>query len=137
MIDTRYGDMWHLSRPSSSRTPMPRENRAAQFAPFAALHGHEEAIGETARLTDRKIELDDAQKEEINRLLYRAAADRTLSITLTCFEADPFKDGGRYVTVSGQIKRIDEITGRVIFQDGTAVVITHIAGAAISPNSSA
>ncbi len=137
MIDTRYGDMWHLPRPTSSHTPMSRENRAAQFAPFAALHGHEEAIGETARLTDRKIELDDTQKEQINDVLCRAAADRTLGITLTCFEADPFKDGGRYVTVSGYIKRIDEIEGRVIFRDGTLIDLQHIVGAVITPVSSA
>lgn len=130
--DIPYEDILYLPRPASKHPPMPRENRAAQFAPFAALHGHEDAIDETARLTDRKIELDDTQKERIDRILRQAAADTTLCLRLICYEADPLKEGGRYVTVTGHVKRIDEITRRILFSEGTTVLIEHVTDASFT-----
>ncbi len=124
-----YNDIVHLSRPISKRTPMPRANRAAQFAPFAALHGHEEAIDETARLTDRKIELEEEQKAIINEKLLYHAAHRDESLRLIYFCADPFKDGGCYAAVTGYIKKIDELARCVMMTDGTIIKIDDIISA--------
>ena len=67
----RYDDIIHLPHhQSAERAHMSLHDRAAQFAPFAALSGHEEAIEETARLTDEKITLDETAIEKINEKLY-------------------------------------------------------------------
>lgn len=122
----KYEDIIHLSRPVSEKhPPMSRENRAAQFSPFAALTGFEGAIKETARVTGEKIELDETQKalldEKLNRLLY----GKTPAI-FTYFQKDERKEGGEYVTVSGSVKKIDLYTHYVILEDGTQVPLEDI-----------
>ena len=71
-MNEKYEKIINLPRHvSSKRAQMPREDRAAQFAPYSALSGYEDAVEETARLTDQKIELDEYEKEKINdRLLF-------------------------------------------------------------------
>lgn len=125
----RYDDMLDLPHHvSSSHPPMAVYDRAAQFSPFAALTGYESVIQETARTTERRVELDEYRKAELDALLQviqaRAASHPELSITY--FVPDERKDGGAYVTVSGCVKKIDG-SGRVlVLMDGTGIPIDEI-----------
>lgn len=131
----KYEDMLHLPHPVSAKhPPMPQTNRAAQFMPFAALSGYEEALAETARLTDPRIEPDPEQRELLNRRLallqslaaqaappkgcagppgtactVSAAADSSArpQITVTYFRPDAKKEGGSYLSASGRFCRVD------------------------------
>ena len=119
-----YDDIIDLPHHVSDRHPqMPLSDRAAQFSPFAALTGYDAAITETARLTDRKRELSEERKHEIdaqlNALRERLGTDPT--VTVVFFEADARKTGGRYRTVTGTVKRIDPLTGMLELTDGTIV----------------
>lgn len=127
-----YEDIIDLPHHVSARHPqMPLPNRAAQFAPFAALSGHDEAIKETARLTDSWAELDEEQKEKLDKQLQmllaemRKAPARMPEITVTYFQPDARKDGGSYLSLSGSIKRIDE-RRQILFTDGTALPMDNI-----------
>lgn len=105
---SRYEDIINLPHHvSKTRTPMSMENRAAQFAPFAALTGHDAAIAETARLTSEKPEFS---LEEFDRLSRRLsyAVEKDAIVTITFFEADTFKNGGSYRQISGKVMKIDE-----------------------------
>ena len=106
----------HVSR---VHPPMPRLNRAAQFAPFAALTGYGEAIDETARLTDRRIELTEAEMAAISERLGRLKrGDRA---ELTYFIPDRTKDGGRYVTERVAVKQVLSAEGRISLADGRSI----------------
>ena len=100
-------------------------NRAAQFAPFAALTGHGEAINETARLTSTKLELSDSELVRLNKRLDYAIQLQS-SVSVTYFMPDYHKEGGKYVTASGIIKKIDEYEGSVIFTDKTSIRLAAI-----------
>lgn len=117
----RYDDIiglpHHVSR---TRTPMSMENRAAQFAPFAALTGHDAAIAETSRLTFEKPELSAEEHDKLSRrLVYAIEKDATIRITY--FQPDSLKQGGRYCQTEGRIKKIDEIDGLIILQDKQSI----------------
>ncbi len=101
-------------------------NRAAQFAPFAALTGHGDAVKETARLTDRRIELDEYEKEELNFKLIEAKEHPQTVYTLTYFLPDQRKDGGKYVSKTGRIIKIDEYARVVIMDDRTEIPVNEI-----------
>lgn len=126
-----YDDIIDLPRPTSSKHPrMSLSDRAAQFSPFAALSGHEAAIRETARLTDRRIELDEDVKVELDRKLRLVGghlAERP-RISITFFEADDKKEGGSYRTATGHIKRIDDVRRVVIMGDGREIPVDDISG---------
>lgn len=102
-----YADILTLPRPVSSRhKPMPIAERAAQFAPFAALTGYADVIREASRLTEHRIELGEDAKEELNRMLQLLAAKvrsygRSEAVRLTYFCPDARKDGGSYRTCTG------------------------------------
>lgn len=116
----RYNDIIKLPHHVSSKHPqMSRQSRAAQFAPFAALTGLDDEMDETARLTDRKIELDDSVKEEISRVLYHILNNPQSehSAIITYFVSDGRKDGGAYITSSINIKKIDEYRRVLIASD--------------------
>ena len=85
------------------------DKRAAQFAPFAALKGHKEAIIETERLTDKKIELDESEKIILNNklLIIKNNLYKSPNVTITYFIKDNKKSGGRYVSITDSIKKID------------------------------
>lgn len=100
-------------------------DRAAQFSPFAALTGYDAAIRETARLTDRRIELDESQREVLDKQL-REAVERKLPVQITFFREDGRKSGGAYVTTAGEIRRIDAIRGLVLMQSGGQILIEDI-----------
>lgn len=106
---------------SKTRPPMPMSDRAAQFSPFAALTGYDEAIGETARLTDRQRELDENELETLNRqlqsVLDQPEASREVSVTY--FRPDGKKAGGSYVTVTGRLKKIDMDAGLLLLEHST------------------
>jgi hypothetical protein len=112
----------------TTRQRMPRINRAASFAPFAALTGYDDAVKEKARLTSERIELDEGTKEILNDKLRIALdkADEQPEISITYFLPDTRKSGGAYVTVNAVIKRIDEYERLVIFTDKSTIPIDDI-----------
>ena len=118
-IDNRkYAGIMNLPHHvSSTRQQMPMSDRAAQFSPFAALTGYAGVIRETARLTDRKIELD--------RLLL-SVLDTEPEVEITYFVPDERKSGGAYRTVSGVVKKADEFTRRLTMTDGTVIPMEDV-----------
>lgn len=126
-----YTDILNLPHPTSKKHPrMTRTARAAQFAPFAALTGYNEAVKETARLTDEQLELDDTEKAQLNEKLQllRQHLPRQLPITITFFIPDTKKAGGSYQTLTGPVKKIQEYERRLIMTDGTIIPIDAIIG---------
>lgn len=125
----KYDDIINLPHHVSKKHPqMSLLNRAAQFSPFAALTGHEDAINETARLTDSFIELDEDRKRRLDEQLQLIRENVTLKpeCEITYFKPDEKKEGGTYVTIRGNIKKIDEYSRQIVFTDGTALPIEHI-----------
>ena len=115
----------HVHHTSDRRPHMSMINRAAQFSPFAALVGYDEAVIETARLTNEKIILDDDAVSTINRALLQIDSGKT-SVAITHFVPDMFKSGGEYLITSGTVKKIDRIEQTVILTDGTSIHIDDI-----------
>ncbi len=110
---------------SSKRKPMSLENRAAQFAPFAALEGHEEVLSETARRTGEKIYLSKYETDRLaEKLLYFIETGQLAIITY--FVPDNFKEGGSYQSVEGIIKRIDEVKHCLILKDSKRIPLNDI-----------
>ena len=106
----KYDDIMHLSRPVSANRPrMSAIDRAAQFSPFAALTGYEEAIEETGRLTDSREERSDTRSMELDRKFHEMleVLDAYPWVRITRFLSDPSKDGGAYVTSVHQIRKVD------------------------------
>ena len=119
----RYDDIIHLSRPKSKHRPMSAYDRAAQFSPFAALNGHEEAIQETARITEdeRRLDFDGTLMldAEIRKLAERIGERPT--VTVRSFEPDGRKTGGAYREKTGEVGKVDALRQCLIFTDGTEV----------------
>ena len=114
--DAIMGLQHHVSK---TRPQMPMSDRAAQFAPFAALTGYDSAIKETGRLTDEKIELDEEALTALDmryQLLIDALDDQP-EVTITFFRADERKEGGTYLTVTGTVKKIDTYERLITMQD--------------------
>ncbi len=107
---------------------MPMQDRAAQFSPFAALTGYDDAIDETARLTGRKLELGEEAKEVLDRKLQYLGSiiSDQPEISVTYFVPDEKKDGGEYVTVSGKLKRIDEYGRVLVLTDGDKIGLDEV-----------
>lgn len=120
-----YDDIIGLPRPVSWHPRMPMGDRAAQFSPFQALSGHGDAIKETARLTDRKIELTEDEKTMLDEKL-RLLLETGGEALFTWFLPDEKKDGGAYITTMGTVKKIDTIEGHAVFADGTKIPIEDI-----------
>ena len=99
---------------------MSMENRAAQFAPFAALTGHDAAIAETARLTSDKPVLSMEELDRLSRLL-AYAIEKDLVVEITYFRADALKQGGSYRHVKGKVKKIDRNEGAIILNDKQSI----------------
>ena len=124
-----YEDIINLERPISKKHgKMSIGDRAAQFAPFAALTGFGAVIKETARLTDSKIELDEEEKQILNQKLQiiKSKLTEMSFITLTYFEKDLLKEGGKYINLTGNIKKIDEYNQEIVMTDGTKIRIEDI-----------
>lgn len=125
----RYHDIIDLPHHVSATHPqMARLDRAAQFAPFAALTGYEAAVEEMARLTDRHIELDESAKAALDerlQFLQGHIGDET-EVTITYFMPDKKKVDGAYIEASGTVKKIDGYERALIMCDGTKIPIDEI-----------
>ncbi len=125
----KYGDIINLPRHiSKKRPPMPIKNRAAQFSPFAALTGHDSAVRETARITEKRVELDHYMKKELNhklQILMKKIKEEP-EVKITYFLPDDKKDGGVYLTTTGRIKKIDEYKREILMKNGVLVPIDEI-----------
>lgn len=125
----RYDDIINLPHPVSKNHPqMSMENRAAQFSPFAALVGYDAAIKETARLTDKRIELDDDDKIRISGKL-QLIEDNIKThpeVTVTFFQPDEHKDGGSYVDATGSIKKVDVNERVILMTNGKDIPIDEV-----------
>jgi hypothetical protein len=125
----KYDDIINLPHPTSKRfSRMPLEERAAQFSPFAALTGYDAVIRETARLTDRRVELDECCRQELDAALRDLAArlDSRPEVLVTYFLEDTRKEGGEYVHVSGRLKKIDSFSRVLVLEDGTIIPIDDV-----------
>ena len=128
-MNSPYADIIHLPHHVSQNHPqMPMHDRAAQFAPFAALTGYEAAVGETARLTSERRELDPQEAEELNRRLTELAArlpDHP-EVTVEYFVPDDRKAGGAYVTVTGRVRYISVAEKTLVMEDGAEIPMEDI-----------
>lgn len=124
-----YDDIIHLPHHVSATHPhMAAIDRAAQFSPFAALTGYDAAIKETARLTDKRVELDESMKDALSNNL-QMIADRPKEhpeIAITYFQPDAKKNGGAYVTVINTVKKIDVYERIVVMTDGKVIPVDEI-----------
>ncbi len=125
----RYSEIiHHPHHVSMKHPPMPMADRAAQFAPFAALTGYDAAIAEERRLTNQKIDLTDEALEALN-LRYQMLSD-TLpehpQVEITYFQQDEKKSGGSYQTVEGIVKKLDSVERVIVMQDGTEIPMADV-----------
>lgn len=127
--ERQYADIINLPHHVSKKRPqMNLIDRAASFAPFAALTGYDDAVRETARLTDSKLELDENTKELLNeklQIVLEMNSDE-LPVSITYFVPDKRKSGGAYVVKTGTIKRYDEYERQIVFTDKTSVSIDDV-----------
>ena len=113
---------------SKTRPQMPMSDRAAQFAPFAALTGYDAEIKETGRLTDERIELDVEALSALDMKyqLLMEALDEAPEVTITYFQPDERKAGGKYVSAVGAVKKIDDFERRITMRDGTRIPMDDV-----------
>lgn len=124
-----YDDIINLEHHvSKTRTPMSLEARSAQFAPFSALTGYSDAIRETARLTDKKIELDEDSKTILDSKFQILENNININpeVTITYFVKDKNKSGGSYNTITGILKKIDIYNGLILLYDKTKISLNDI-----------
>lgn len=125
----KYDDIInHPHHQSKTRKHMSQHDRAAQFAPFAALTGYDDSVREAARWTDEKIELSEVQVDAVNLRLNFLAEHLSEApyIVVTYFKPDEKKAGGAYLTAEGQVKKIDEYERRIVFTDKHSIQFENI-----------
>lgn len=125
----KYDDIIHTPWPRpTKRARMSLEDRAAQFAPFAALTGYDAVLAETARLTQNPVFLTEESLEELNAQLRRAQArlDAQPGVRLTVYYEDENKAGDRFETVAGNLKKIDCYLGGLVLTDGREIPFFRI-----------
>lgn len=123
-----YDDIINLNRPISKHKHMTIEERSAQFAPFAALVGYDNAVKEKARLTENKIELNDEQQDMLNfklRYLYDNINNKN-EVTITHFVKDNKKVGGKYINTTGIIKQIDSVQENIKLNNNVIIYMNDI-----------
>ncbi len=128
-MNGKYDDIMHLpDHVSETRPRMSNYDRAAQFMPFSALSGYDAAILETARLTEQKIELTDSELVVINEALsiLRTHIQEQPEVEITYFKPDPRKQGGAYRTVTGNLRKIDELKQTVVLADRVEIPVGDI-----------
>ena len=127
-MNEKYANIIDLPHQVSKIRPrMSLLDRAAQFAPYSALSGYEAAVRETARLTDRKTELDDYEKEKIDQTLNDLLASEVgVKASLTFFCPDRKKEGGSYITLTGEIYKIDSIERRIVMVGGEEIKLDDL-----------
>ena len=129
MAMSKYDDIMSLPHHvSKTRPQMPMSDRAAQFAPFAALTGYDDAVKETGRLTEDKIELAESSLSALNAKiqLLQMHLDEAPEITFTYFRPDERKAGGAYLTTTGTIKKLDAHERLIVLHDGTKLPMDDI-----------
>lgn len=146
----RYDDMLRLAHHVSSRHPqMSRENRAAQFSPFAALTGYDEEVAEAGRMTERKIELSEGEKARLDERLHMIqtwishmpgkwdflnadaavkedSAPASPEVIVSHFVADARKAGGEYIVTRGSVKKIDLYGRFILMMSGETIQMDDI-----------
>ena len=125
----KYDDILNTPWPQPSTRPrMSNEDRAAQFAPFAALTGYEAVLQETARLTQHPVYLTEESLDELNAQLRLAQSrlDQCPRLTMTVYYEDAAKEGGRFETVTGNLKKIDQYRGGLVLTDGREIPFFRI-----------
>ena len=128
-MSTECDDIIHLPHYEPKRHPrMPMAARAAQFAPFAAVTGHDAAIKEEGRITDSWTELGDTGNDELNRKMEQVITllPQHPTVTIEYFLPDSNKSGGSYQAASGQVKRIDEYERMIELMDGRKIAIDMV-----------
>ena len=123
-----YDDIINLKRPISKHPKMSLYQRSEQFAPFAALTGYEGQVKETARLTDRRIELDEEMKLILDlkiQVIKEMLSDNP-EVEITYFIPDTRKDGGKYETIINNVKKIDSYNEHIIMQNNLKIEIKEI-----------
>ncbi len=127
---SKYDDIINEKRPGLiNRKPASRESRAAQFGAFRALTGYEDAVIETGRVTEDKLNLSDSMIEILNGkfMLIKEFIDEKPVISVTYFKPDDKKSGGEYLTAAGSLIKIDEYERKLIFSDKTEIPVNMIA----------
>ena len=128
-MNRKYNEIMGLPHHvSKTRPQMPMSDRAAQFAPFAALTGYDAAIKETGRLTDERIELDVEALSALDMKyqLLMEALDEAPEVTITYFQPDERKAGGKYITATGAVKKVDDFERRITMRDGTRIPMDDV-----------
>lgn len=126
---SKYDDIIDRERPISKKhTPMPIENRAAQFMPFAALTGYDDAVEETSRLTTAKIELSEEKKAELDLSIaeINTYIGEQPKVQITYFVPDETKAGGAYVTITASIRKVDSVARVLVLQDKSTISIDDV-----------
>ena len=125
-VREKYADIFDLPHHRSlTRRPMSLYDRAAQFAPFAALSGFDDMVVEEARLTDSEIELSQNEIEMINAIIVEIAdmieSGAHPAVSVTYFKPDPHKSGGSYQTLTGIVKRVDPVSKVMTFYGSSEI----------------
>ena len=123
MTERDYSDIIDADRPRPVRARMPRANRAAQFMPFAALKGYDDTLAETVRQTEERVALDEAEARALNESLARLEKliRQKPAVSVTYFERDARKKGGRYVNISGRAERLSVNERTLTLEDGKRI----------------
>lgn len=125
----KYDDIINLPHPTSQKRPrMSVQDRAAQFSLFAALTGYDAAIRETARLTEERIELNEYEQAVLDQritLLQEHLKDLP-EVTITYFQPDERKEGGKYRSLTGVVKKIDPYERQLVLADKSKISIESI-----------
>ena len=129
MSTGKYDDIINLPHHRSTKHEhMALSDRAAQFAPFAALTGYNEAVRETARVTEKRPELTEDEKERIREALIRIGQmiSEHPEVSITYFKEDELKEGGSCIEVTGEMEKIDEVLRRIHMSSGQVIGIDDI-----------
>lgn len=118
-----FSDIIYMERPQSKHPKMSIYDRSAQFSPFAALTGHDDAIQETARLTEKRRILDKEQIQTLNNQLNFLIShlSNKFTITITYFQDDKLKDGGKYISQTSFISKIDTYQRYLLLDTGEKI----------------
>ncbi len=125
----KYDDIINLPHPTSQKRPrMSVQDRAAQFSPFAALTGYDAAIRETARLTEERIELNEYEQAVLDQriILLQEHLKDLPEVTITYFQPDERKEGGKYRSLTGAVKKIDPYERQLVLADKSKIPIESI-----------
>ena len=128
-MSDRYDNIKYLSRPQyDDLPPMSMHDRAAQFSPFAALVGYDDAVAETARLTDSRIELGEDMIDELNQSISQLllTLDEQRQINVIYFVPDEKMAGGRYIEKTGVVLRFDSFNNALVFSDGEKIAVNDL-----------